>query len=111
MKIKQKTLLFLSMMVVMIRTAFAETYAETGFIDSIIAHTKGVCRLSFIPESKPGDEQLGDWLCDNSGGKNILDLAKTALTLKIPVTVVFKDNGGGDIKRVLVIMLGQYNKL
>ncbi|AQX20354.1 hypothetical protein [Bartonella sp. WD16.2] len=113
MKIKQKILLFLSIMVLMVGTAFAGPYEfleadfiEMGFINSVIANTKGVCRLSFIPKSKPDDYQVGEWSCDHSGGKNILDLAKTALTFKIPVMVGFKDNDiGGDIKRVLIISL------
>lgn len=107
MKIKQKILLFLSIFVLMVGTAFAELYgeyAETGFIKLVTTTDEGLCRLLFISKLHPDNQSSGDWWCGTSSGKNILDLAKTALIQERRVIVVFRDNGK-KVKQVLGISL------
>ncbi|MBA9082658.1 MULTISPECIES: hypothetical protein [Bartonella] len=92
MKIKQKILLSLSMMVLMIGTAFAGPYHESGFIDWVRTDEKQ-CSLKLVYASNPNGYQLGGWECNDLYGKGILDLAKTALILDRPVVVTFIGNG------------------
>ncbi|WP_102830584.1 hypothetical protein [Bartonella bovis] len=103
MKIKEKILLSLSMMVLMVGTAFAEAYEQPGFINWVKVDEKQ-CTLRIIYKSSPGSQQLGTWSCDNTYGKNILDLAKTALILDRPVVVKLIGNGK-EVKPVLGITL------
>ncbi|ENN90214.1 hypothetical protein [Bartonella bovis] len=101
MKIKEKILLSLSMMVLMVGTAFAGPYEQPGYINWVKIDEKQ-CTLKVTYGSNPGDHQLGEWSCDNVYGKNILDLAKTALILERPVEVRFVGNGK-EVKPVLGI--------
>ncbi|OPB30161.1 hypothetical protein [Bartonella sp. WD12.1] len=96
MKIKQKILLFLSMFVLMVGTAFAGSYreyAETGFIKLVTTTDEGFCGLLFTSSLSPYTQQSGDWRCDTPGGKNMLDFATTALIQERRIIVVFRDNG------------------
>lgn len=89
MKIKQKILLSLSMLVVMIGTAFAGPYEQPGSIGWVRADGEGHCTLAVVYKSSPGSQQLGEWKCKDLPGKMILDTAKTALILDRPVVVTF----------------------
>ncbi|WP_019221300.1 hypothetical protein [Bartonella senegalensis] len=90
----KKTFFILPVMVVTATISHAAQHVERGYINSVTAKDVGTkcsleLRYSAIPDK--GDVTQLFWSCDTLAGKNILDLAKTAVILNRKVQLTYDD--------------------
>ncbi|EJF79606.1 Uncharacterised protein [Bartonella doshiae] len=98
MKIKEKILLPLIMIISMIKPSIAGPYVEEGHIDLVTMNMSTYyCTLRI-------NGQLGNWYCNNIAGKAMFDLAKIAHILNKPAKVTFM-SGFVESKDILDITL------
>lgn len=91
----KKIAFILFIMIGTVPVAHAAQPVERGYIDSVTAKDVGtMCalelRYSAIPDK--GDVTKLFWSCDTLAGKNILDLAKTAVILNRKVELTYDDS-------------------
>lgn len=98
MKIKEKILLPLIMIISMIKPSIAGPYSEEGHITLVeMDMSTYYCTLRI-------NNQLGNWYCNSIAGKAMFDLAKIAHILNKPAKVTFM-SGYVESKDVLSITL------
>ncbi|WP_273760420.1 hypothetical protein [Bartonella sp. ML70XJBT.G] len=91
----KRTALILFIMIVTAPVSHAEQHVERGYIDSVTAKDVGtMCALELRYSALPGKGDVTKlfWSCDTLAGKNILDLAKTAVILNRKVELTYDDS-------------------
>ncbi|MGF7158222.1 hypothetical protein [Bartonella heixiaziensis] len=89
------TFLIMAATVLTTGLSHAKYRTETAYVNWVKADSAGAtCTLQFrydiIPDK--GEVKQGEWNCDTMAGKNILDLAKTAVILNRKVELTYNDD-------------------